>query len=385
MERAVDDKAGKRSNNTFQFVNYEHTADVTDRKKRTQVRSQVRSHVTRWQHRQSRERHHDKMHRGKSGTPSGTPESIAVNTRRGKSNHDETPVALDSTPNTGVPLPIYAGQGSSSAVLQDRKQAHDTIGHDDSQQQIDGRGAEARPSTQDAHRLTGDPLTQAFSRGTMSFQTIALQDTYNAIGASLESLHLELPSIMGLYQKTCSAQSRAFARQYAITESDEETWQRFYSFVFSDPILLASAILVGVRNLLAVLGRRFEGQTFMDVVKIERLLVRSINDALGDPIRGVTNQMLMAVSFCASYEIRHGKSACYHMHMQGLVQMINLRGGLFAIGNPDPYTARLLIWTDANTSKIAGCEPYLKDLANYAPLSPQADAVVSRARGVYHP
>lgn len=144
----------------------------------------------------------------------------------------------------------------------------------------------------------------------------------------------------------------------------------------SRSLLRASSVRGGSKTRVGQL----EGQTFIHVVKIERFLVRSINDALDEPTRGVTNQMLMAVSFCASYEIKHGNIASYHMHMQGLVQMINLRGGLFAIGYPDPYTARLLIWTDFNTSKVAGYEPYLKYLANYAPLGPQADAVVSRAR-----
>ena len=193
----------------------------------------------------------------------------------------------------------------------------------------------------------------------MSFRTIALQDSENVVGESLNELQLELPSVMRLYKSMSERQSLDFIRQYG-----EGSGFIFVPLVFTHPVLLATAVLIGVRNHLDVQGRRVESNTLVDVLRIEQFITRSINNALADPVRGITDQMLLAVALCASYEIKHGNGACYHMHMRGLVQMINLRGGLLAISEPDPYVLRVLFWLDVNSTKLAGCKPYFGDMAN---------------------
>jgi hypothetical protein len=252
--------------------------------------------------------------------------------------------------------------------------------HDSPRQNIDESNIDATLFTPEACRIASEGSGRSFSQGSMSFRTIALQDSQNIIGMGLNDMQLELSSVMGLYKNICETQAIDFARQYNIG-GDQASWGRFYAFVYTDPILLSTAVLLGVRNQLDVLGKCIDGRTFTSVLQIERFLMLRIKDALGDPVRGISDQMLIAVALCAAYEIKHGTGACYHIHMQGLVQMIHLRGGLLAIGSPDPYIVRLLTWIDTNTSKIAGCRPYLQGMVHGLASHPNANTAVFRARG----
>lgn len=241
--------------------------------------------------------------------------------------------------------------------------------------------AEATLFSPEACRIASSGLTKSFSQGAMAFKTIALQDSANIVGLSLHDMRLELSSVMSLYRSICEMQAVDFSQQYAI-KGDASSWGRFYSFVFTDPILLSTAVLLGVRNQLDVTARCIEGQTFAGVLHIEQFLMRSISEALGDPVRGISDQMLIAVALCAAYEIKHGSGACYHVHMQGLVQMVNLRGGLVAIGSPDPYIVRLLIWIDVNTSRLAVCRPYFEGKVHGLSAHPRANTPTFRTKGI---
>jgi hypothetical protein len=349
----------KVAKDKFKFVNYTSPNDARKRDNRIQVRA----HVTRWQHSHSRvystRSNVIDLDHGVDADSEDTKESAYCATHPDK--------------------PVDVANPSSSPDLTQRREA--SYAKDDYfRQDTDDTDTEATLFTPEAYRLTSGGMVHAFSQGAMSFRTIALQDSQNIIGVGLKDMQLELSSVMGLYKKICETQAIDFAQQYDIG-GDQASWGRFYAFVYTDPILLSTAVLLGVRNQLDVLGKCIEGQTFASVIQIERFLMRSINDALGDPIRGISDQMLVAVALCAAYEIKHGTGACYHVHMRGLVQMINLRGGLLAIGSPDPYIVRLLTWIDTNTSNIAGCKPYLQGMANGLASHPHANTAIFRARG----
>jgi len=349
----------KVAKDKFKFVNYTSPNDARKRDNRIQVRS----HVTRWQH---------------SHTRVYTTRSNVINPDRGiDADSKDTSEPVSCASHSDKPLDV--GDSSSSPDLTERREAS-YAKHDYSRQDADESDTEATLFTPEACRLASGGMIHAFSQGAMSFRTIALQDSQNIIGVSLKDMQLELSSVMGLYKNICEMQAVDFARQYDIG-GDQASWGRFYTFVYTDPILLSTAVLLGVRNQLDVLGRCIDGQTFASVLQIERFLMRSISDALGDPIRGISDQMLIAVALCAAYEIKHGTGACYHVHMRGLVQMIHLRGGLLAIGSPDPYIVRLLTWIDTNTSKIAGCKPYLQGMVNGLASNPHANTAIFRARG----
>ena len=183
-----------------------------------------------------------------------------------------------------------------------------------------------------------------------------------------------------LYKSLSKVQSADFRRQFDLKGTLPEA--RFYSFAHTDPTLLSMVILLGIRNHLDVQGRRMEGRDFVAVVNVEQYLVNSINEALTQPDRGVSDQMLAAVALCAAYELKHGDPQRFHIHMQGLVRMIHMRGGLREIGRFDPYIAQFLAWIDVNTSKLSGCQGYLQgmrgDLDVYG--CPKANTGTFRAR-----
>jgi hypothetical protein len=351
----------KKAKDKFKFVNYTNPKDARESKVRTQVRSQA----SRWQHSQSRARLHNAALALDHNKDASADDTVELTSYRSSSN-DSVDVA---------------GPSSSSDLAERRETFY--AQHDYFQQDTDGTDTETTlftPEIPEACRLANGSMLKSFSEGAMSFRTIALQDSQNIIGMSIKDMQLELSSVMGLYKNICEIQAIDFARQYDIG-GDQASWGRFYAFVYTDPILLSTAVLLGVRNQLDVLGRCIDGQTFASVLQIERFLMRSINDALSDPNRGISDQMLIAVALCAAYEIKHGTGACYHIHMRGLVQMIHLRGGLLAIGSLDPYIVRLLAWIDTNTSKIAGCRPYLQGMVNGLASHPNANTAIFRARG----
>lgn len=348
----------------FKFVNYSSPVDARNGKNRRQVRS----HVTKWQHSQLRAR----LHAAQLTHPGVDPGIDGVAELCHRASNSSTADALAGT---------AAGGWSTSVSADGDVQNTDTSTPDDYfQQDVNEADTEATLFSPEACKIASSGLTKAFSQGAMAFKTIALHDSQNIIGLSLRDMQLELSSVMSLYKNICQLQTPDFARQYNI-KGDIASWGRFYRFVWTDPILLSTAVLLGVRNQLDVIGRCIDGQTFTSVLQIERFLMRSINDALGEPDRGVSDQMLIAVALCAAYEIKHGTGACFHIHMQGLVQMIKLRGGLLSIGSPDPYIVRLLIWLDTNTSKLAGCTPYLQGMVSGLTAYPNANTTIFRARG----
>ena len=128
--------------------------------------------------------------------------------------------------------------------------------------------------------------------------------------------------------------------------------------------MLTVAILLMARHHFAVFGREASGHDGVRGANMESFLLQRISEALQDTVRGISDQMLVAVALHAAYEIKHGNSSRYHVHMEGLLQMMNLRGGLCDIGQQDPYVERLLLWHDVNTANLAGIKGYLHNLDN---------------------
>ena len=52
-----------------------------------------------------------------------------------------------------------------------------------------------------------------------------------------------------------------------------------------------------------------------------------------------------------------GSQDIYHIHMEGLKQMVNQRGGLSNLGF-DGLLERIILWNDANCAALVGGTPY---------------------------
>jgi hypothetical protein len=81
--------------------------------------------------------------------------------------------------------------------------------------------------------------------------------------------------------------------------------------------------------------------------------IREINAALVDDSRRATDRTIAIVAQMAAYEALFGSRKIYRTHMQGLTQIVRLRGGLLALGL-DGLIKRFLLWIDSNTSLITG-------------------------------
>lgn len=377
----------KRKNTSFEFVHYTKSTP-NDTRRRGEIRSQVRSHVTRWQHIHSRARRGAKQ-------PITDPRIDDIDDAEAEAATATSSLRTSSSSSSFSVLKPDPWRGWFDGNADERsasphfaqyhvdRQAGSNTGPNISRHQLNDSNPETTLISPGAFHLATHGLPASFSHGTLSFRPLALRDTQNTIGTSLREMHLPLSSVMNLYRSICEAQAVDFARQYDVA-GHQGSWGRFYAFVFTDPVLLATAVLLGVRNQLDVLGRCLDGQTLVGVIHIERFLLNSINDALTDPVRGMSDPMLICVALCAAYEIKHGSGACYHVHMQGLVRMVELRGGLVAIGSPDPYIVRLLMWIDINTAKLAGCAPYFEGMDHGLGRHPMANTVTFQTKGLGH-
>ena len=162
------------------------------------------------------------------------------------------------------------------------------------------------------------------------------------------------------YKLIVKIQAQDFERQYAPFYKQNSTWKRFYDFVFREPARLAIVILLTARHQLSLSKSELEGQDLVHMLNIERSLISSINSALQDPVRGISDHMLLAISLWSAYEIKHLNANHYQVHMTGLMNMINLRGGLSVVENHDPDLVKVLVRQDVKMSKIAGGEPFFE-------------------------
>jgi len=326
---------GKGEDANFSFVHIERPGATVDQR----VRRQVKSHVSRLQHRQERERQFavkrsKDLDKSSGATSSSTRDSF-------KSSETVASITRDS---------------SDSSV--------------DSQtvnsQNVDSQNVDPQTTHEGNNLEEQSALERSFSRGSIAFRTIALKDTENQVGKNIAGLRLDISNVMSFYRMISIIQAQDFDAQCGEIMPGVISWEKFYSYIFTDPMLLTVAILLKIRHQFEVFGRDSSPRSpdGARIINIERFLLRSINEALQDPVRSISDQMLVTVILYAAYEIKHGTGERYHIHMRGLLQILNLRGGLREVGRQDPYTERLLLWQDANTAQLAGVDSYLGRLDN---------------------
>lgn len=100
-----------------------------------------------------------------------------------------------------------------------------------------------------------------------------------------------------------------------------------YASLQSHPISMKTDLL-GLRcEAVSSINRRLEGQ-----------LPEAIHDAL-----------IGAIAKMASYEAMFGSLENYNIHMQGLVRVITLRGGLISL-DLNGLLSRIVVWIDRNVA-----------------------------------
>lgn len=319
--------AAKRQRSNFSFVSISHPDDAMDQA----VRRRIRSHVSTVQHRENRKR---MKHATSGGNPGAPP-----------------------------PAPTTSSEGQGAV----RTQTNDDTGQSRStHKHLHLQNAVPASYHNVANRPPVSSLDMSFSRGGPSFRSFALFDSDNIVGMSIGALGFDVAEIMSFYKMVVQVEARDFEQYYPeMTQKPEvPTWKKFWNFVPTEPVLIIIAILAIAHYKIDTLRRTSPARDLFHTQRIETFLLGAINHALSDPIRGISDQMLIAVILIAAYEIKHRNAANYHVHTRGLVEMINLRGGLARIAKSDPYVEQLLLFQDAKTAILAGNEGYLKFMPN---------------------
>lgn len=125
--------------------------------------------------------------------------------------------------------------------------------------------------------------------------------------------------------------------------------------VLSDLALLASTALYCISMI-----RQLKGQSHHTaaLLQLRRLAIAYTEAALEDPDRSTSHQLLATVSTLANYEVVYGSRAVHRLHWHGLMKMIVMRGGLNDLGR-EGFMKSMLLWHDANASRLAECSPFL--------------------------
>lgn len=112
-----------------------------------------------------------------------------------------------------------------------------------------------------------------------------------------------------------------------------------------------------------------DGKTNTSNLLYLRTMATTIEDiklALAHDAQCASDRTIAIVAQAAAYEAILGDLEVYRIHMQAVVAMVHLRGGLDALGM-DGLVRRFLLWVDSNISLIIGCPHFFKS----AELHPQ--------------
>ena len=128
----------------------------------------------------------------------------------------------------------------------------------------------------------------------------------------------------------------------------------FLPFLFSDPALTGAIVLIAVVHRMFLFGTRKPTE---ELLRLKGFVISTINRALESTQRACSDQLIFAVANLAIFEAVFGNRDIYHIHMRGLLRMIDLRGGLPTMGY-NGYLEKVLLWYDTNCASLVGCEPY---------------------------
>ncbi|KAJ6446649.1 DNA-directed RNA polymerases I, II, and III subunit RPABC2 [Purpureocillium lavendulum] len=93
------------------------------------------------------------------------------------------------------------------------------------------------------------------------------------------------------------------------------------------------------------------------LLHMKQVAISSVNEAMRDPRRCLSDEVIGAVAKLASFEAMHGDEATYHAHMVGLRRMVELRGGMDSLGLGG-LLRRIIVWIDLNSAFLLQCDRY---------------------------
>ncbi|KAF2725485.1 hypothetical protein K431DRAFT_215635 [Polychaeton citri CBS 116435] len=123
---------------------------------------------------------------------------------------------------------------------------------------------------------------------------------------------------------------------------------RLLPYAFTDLASMHALMLVAATHYGKARGSKAHA---VDLLSLRGLAIRAINEALGDESRATSDQIIIAVSNMAWFEVLFGDPQVYGTHMTGLLRLVSLRGGLPALGL-DGLLEKFILWIDANAAHL---------------------------------
>lgn len=122
--------------------------------------------------------------------------------------------------------------------------------------------------------------------------------------------------------------------------------KRWFPLVMSEAATFQVIVLLSASNYASLRYPHGDGP---DLLLLKCRAISSINKALKAADSPTNDELIGAVAKMASYEAMFGDVPTYEMHMAGLVKMVQLRGGLEALGLGG-LLARICVWIDRNSA-----------------------------------
>ncbi|KAL9007472.1 MAG: hypothetical protein Q9173_007270 [Seirophora scorigena] len=129
----------------------------------------------------------------------------------------------------------------------------------------------------------------------------------------------------------------------------------WFPMVLAEQAVLNVVVLTATSNYVSVHQTQCSAEVLW---QLKENAISSINRGLGHPELATSDQMIGAVAKMAAYEAGFaGDEEQYHVHMKGLTKMVELRGGLQALGL-NGLLARMLLWIDLNAAFLLNTQLY---------------------------
>lgn len=125
----------------------------------------------------------------------------------------------------------------------------------------------------------------------------------------------------------------------------------WFPLVMTEPSLFLVIMLIAASHYASVCHNTTELK--VNLLTLRGEAVHAINHALEVQRGQLTDALIGAIAKMASYEAMFGNVGTYGVHMQGLHQIVNIRGGLDGLGLGG-LLRRIVVWIDRNGAFLNG-------------------------------
>lgn len=171
-------------------------------------------------------------------------------------------------------------------------------------------------------------------------------------------------------------QTPEFERQYSDIAKPGSAYETLFPEIFRDPALLSACMLLSLSQMTAKRPQPVDPSCTYHILQLRGHVIHEINLGMHDPVRSMGDHMVVAILLLATCEALHGLRKSYPIHMRGLMDLINYRGGLQALGSsgsvegfsksinvaastvPTNGQPTVVLWQDKNIANIVGGQGY---------------------------